>query len=1376
MRKHFLILMLLTLLPFTAWGAVVKVTPFNVSKYYGQADPAGLDLIYDAETPANWASELSGLTEAEKNAILRAGLQITRNGVNEGESVGDYTYTLTFKKSLATAAAGTTFSADDVTTFVTNYSVGVTGSSTLSIEKMPFVGAVATEGITVTDIPAQIYTGSAITPTLTVKNNANDEALVEGTDYTVTWENNTNTGTATVTLKAAGSKYAGQVSKTFKINAGISSATITLNGVSNLTYTGAAQAPTSFVVKVGDATLVKDTHYTVSYSNSNSGDTNPTTNAGTVTVTFTGVAAEGYSGTATATYTIAPKAVTAAQIVETLSATNPVYSGTIVYPEITSATAATLPVAAADYELTNGSTNAGAATATLTLKRNFTGSKTINYTIDQKPITLTAGTTATLDQTGATNTPNQYPWTNANIKPAVVALDGTTTIPASNYTVSYVDNGQATYTSGIGTKKATIKAKASGNYTFTDVELSYEIVKKDLTITVNDINVGYGVAFTPSLKFDGLVAEPGVAANATTEALIRAAAADNFEYYTTAATPALVPDITAAAPGAYTIKIKDDTKTTIATLGKGANYNMTFVNGTLNKTTAQVVVKIKDQIIEYGDAFPTTGWIVSHVSGLSETDAANIGNFVGITTIQNNFKLATAVDGVLDVNKEGYEVMYKDGTNADNVIVNPNYLISVQPGKLIVNKKKIIASADADNMVTIAAPGKYTGAPVSPTVTISHNLKKADGTAAAATPYLLPTDSYITDYDASYNAGVREAHVSVSADNAHYITETKVLYQATDPEVIANPALNGQVKEVLPYVIQNYTIAPLEIKITADAFTGANAWTYGTTEPAYTAKISNTALNSGDASVEADKLAALLAGEQPEGFHGKLVVKRQNADAVGTWTGALKPAIVDANGVELALTAGLANSAADNYTITVVNGDLEVKKGKITVKVKDAELIYGEAATKFYLEATSGMEHETADFENIVTYSHTPADYGYAFADFKARGNYSLNYAGAAPTATNYDIEFDTDDQGTLTVVERPIKIKVKDGLNVDYGSLATWKNTLSGNNTTKTFDSYLEVVNGETGFYGLTDGNTLKNLIASVDLKSENIGENVLSMTAATTGAALNYAITLVPGTLTINSDASVVDVVLNRVPSADFGNEHVNTAARRISENDGQFRNVKFSDFAMIAEKWYPLVLPFATSVREISAKFGYAVVNIFDGTTADGKIKFKLHMGDIDANTPFIVKVYKDMNMSDASVVFNDVKIVKAYDANYEVKVNEGSDVDFVGTYKGRTEGFRSNMYYFSTSAAYNEYYKGNDTNTTYLRPLGAYFVDNAPNAANTAREILIQEADGSTTAISSVSVDGAFVEADGWFTTNGVKLQGVPTEKGVYIRNGKKIVIK
>ena len=71
-------------------------------------------------------------------------------------------------------------------------------------------------------------------------------------------------------------------------------------------------------------------------------------------------------------------------------------------------------------------------------------------------------------------------------------------------------------------------------------------------------------------------------------------------------------------------------------------------------------------------------------------------------------------------------------------------------------------------------------------------------------------------------------------------------------------------------------------------------------------------------------------------------------------------------------------------------------------------------------------------------------------------------------------------------------------------------------------------------------------------------------------------------------------------------------------------------------------------------------------------------------------------------------------------------------------------------------------------------GAYI--KAKPGVQAAPSIFIEEADGSTTAITAINADGVAVKAEGWYTINGVKLQGMPTEKGIYINNGKKIVIK
>ena len=55
-------------------------------------------------------------------------------------------------------------------------------------------------------------------------------------------------------------------------------------------------------------------------------------------------------------------------------------------------------------------------------------------------------------------------------------------------------------------------------------------------------------------------------------------------------------------------------------------------------------------------------------------------------------------------------------------------------------------------------------------------------------------------------------------------------------------------------------------------------------------------------------------------------------------------------------------------------------------------------------------------------------------------------------------------------------------------------------------------------------------------------------------------------------------------------------------------------------------------------------------------------------------------------------------------------------------------------------------------------------------------LIDEPDGTTTVINAVTAESMNVQAEGWYTLNGVKLQGIPTQKGIYINNGKKVVIK
>ena len=242
----------------------------------------------------------------------------------------------------------------------------------------------------------------------------------------------------------------------------------------------------------------------------------------------------------------------------------------------------------------------------------------------------------------------------------------------------------------------------------------------------------------------------------------------------------------------------------------------------------------------------------------------------------------------------------------------------------------------------------------------------------------------------------------------------------------------------------------------------------------------------------------------------------------------------------------------------------------------------------------------------------------------------------------------------------------------------------------------------------------------------------------------------------------------------SADEANAYNATLEGAVKKGDRIKYTVTFSDFPMIAEKWYPIVLPFATSAREVSATFGYAIVNILnEDNTDDTKIAFKLHMGKIPANTPFVVKVDEDMNMTDA--IFGLIPDTqKAIEYSAAPEVTDASGVKFIGSYSAKTDGFKANEAFFSVSAAKNDYYWGSDKNKTYMAPLAAYF--QIP-AGSPARTIIFEEADGSTTAIEAVtSFNAAAKNVEGWYTLNGMKLETAPTQKGIYIKDGKKVVLK
>lgn len=103
---------------------------------------------------------------------------------------------------------------EDISGMTYSYLPGNMDHSIVLNRKIPRVG-LKSEFITL-EKTAYEYTGTPIQPAVTVKDTA-EKVLTEDTDYTVSYENNTNVGTATVTITGKGN-YTGTILVEFMIN------------------------------------------------------------------------------------------------------------------------------------------------------------------------------------------------------------------------------------------------------------------------------------------------------------------------------------------------------------------------------------------------------------------------------------------------------------------------------------------------------------------------------------------------------------------------------------------------------------------------------------------------------------------------------------------------------------------------------------------------------------------------------------------------------------------------------------------------------------------------------------------------------------------------------------------------------------------------------------------------------------------------------------------------------------------------------------------------------------------------------------------------------------------------------------------------------
>ncbi len=227
-------------------------------------------------------------------------------------------------------------------------------------------------------------------------------------------------------------------------------------------------------------------------------------------------------------------------------------------------------------------------------------------------------------------------------------------------------------------------------------------------------------------------------------------------------------------------------------------------------------------------------------------------------------------------------------------------------------------------------------------------------------------------------------------------------------------------------------------------------------------------------------------------------------------------------------------------------------------------------------------------------------------------------------------------------------------------------------------------------------------------------------------------------------------------------------NSAA--LTEWDGYEADVTMTR-TLATGSWNTFAAPFSTAIPD-----GWTVKELSSATFADGTLTLNFaNAASIEAGKPYLVKVAANTDLSTAP--FTGAIVSK------DAQPFTSTDVDFIPTL-GKTlvtgpEGDKDNVKAVLFLAAGNKLVNPSVVNddtqeASYMKGFRAYF--QVKGLAASARAFSMNLGDGETTSISEeLSVNSkVFAPVTECYTLDGRKLQGQPTQKGVYIVNGKKVI--
>ena len=292
--------------------------------------------------------------------------------------------------------------------------------------------------ITVSAVKSQTYTGKELKPAVTVKDAVTKKTLKINKQYTVSYENNVDAGTAAVVITGiSASGYEGVLRAEFQILPRPLSNVAAKTIQKAFYYSGEEQEP-DLNLTYNKMTLQKDRDYTATYAyNMNPGN-------GVITITGTG----NYTGTKILKFKIQKQQMKNLDI--SLSEDSVVWGTELAYPEVTvqqrGSSEAAVCEEGTDYKVTYPKQlKVGKNTIKVTGIGNYTGTVSKIYTVQKRSLSQVKVTCPYIWE---------YTGKNLKVQPEQVLWDETELIYNKDYTIRYTKEN--------GTKVSSIKT--AGNY------------------------------------------------------------------------------------------------------------------------------------------------------------------------------------------------------------------------------------------------------------------------------------------------------------------------------------------------------------------------------------------------------------------------------------------------------------------------------------------------------------------------------------------------------------------------------------------------------------------------------------------------------------------------------------------------------------------------------------------------------------------------------------------------------------------------------------------------------------------------------------------------------------------------------------------------